>query len=253
MELQLLDPFGDYETAGYLRNTFQEKDLRVVGHLETAAFEQEILGTVRFLRKLPSLQYEHVTETHSRLFNSLYPWTGQDRSRTAPDIAIVKAGYETLFAHPADVRRATDYALGSVKTKDTSARMQATFSDILRMRIRFSKGMDEPSLRSLQNCRVAPGSSSSGKRSTKTNSFKRSRKNCFGRVERSWTHWSRHTCKTGFSQRPLLHEDFAGTSGAIKQQHWKPESRLSSRAEDNGWSRHLSRDREKMSASAGVV
>jgi hypothetical protein len=27
MELQILDPFGDYETAGYLRNTFQEKTL----------------------------------------------------------------------------------------------------------------------------------------------------------------------------------------------------------------------------------
>lgn len=117
MELQILDPFGDYETAGYLRNAFREKDLRVVGHLETAAFEQEILGTVRFLRKLPALHYEHITETHSRLFNSLYPWAGQDRSMTAPDIAIVKAGYRTLFVHPADVRRATDYALGRGQDK----------------------------------------------------------------------------------------------------------------------------------------
>jgi hypothetical protein len=43
-----LDPLGDYETAGYLRNVYQEKDLQCVGHLETAAFEQEIAGTVRF-------------------------------------------------------------------------------------------------------------------------------------------------------------------------------------------------------------
>ncbi len=35
MELQILDPFGDYETRGYLQNTYQEKDIRLVGHLET--------------------------------------------------------------------------------------------------------------------------------------------------------------------------------------------------------------------------
>jgi len=76
MELRILDPFGDYETAGYLRNSYQEKDLHVVGHLETAAFEQEIVPTVRFLGMLPTLRYEHIAETHQRLFNSLYPWAG---------------------------------------------------------------------------------------------------------------------------------------------------------------------------------
>src|SRR5271170_635045 len=111
MELQILDPFGDYETAGYLRNSYQEKDLRVVGHLETAAFEQEIVPTVRFLRRLPTLRYEHITETHQRLFISLYPWAGQDRSVTAPDIAIAKAGYKTLFAHPGTVQLAAEHAL----------------------------------------------------------------------------------------------------------------------------------------------
>lgn len=105
MELLILDPFGDYETAGYLRNAYQEKDLRLVGHLETAAFEQEIVSTV------PVLQYEHITETHYRIFNSLYPWAGQDRSIPAPGIAIAKGGYNTLFAHPSDCRRAAEYAL----------------------------------------------------------------------------------------------------------------------------------------------
>jgi cell filamentation protein len=50
-------------------------------------------------------------EAHRRLFSSIYPWAGKDRSETAPDLAIVKAGYKTLFAHPADVRRAAEYAL----------------------------------------------------------------------------------------------------------------------------------------------
>jgi cell filamentation protein len=111
MELRILDPFGDYETAGYLRNVYGVKDLDIVGHLETAVFQQEILGTVRFLRRVPSLRYGHVTETHRQLFHSLYPWAGQDRSTTAPDIAIAKGGFATLFAHPNVCLRATEHAL----------------------------------------------------------------------------------------------------------------------------------------------
>jgi cell filamentation protein len=111
MELQVLDPWGDYETEGYLRNHYKEKDLRFVGRLETAAFEQEVVQVVRFLRRLPSLYYEHVTATHQKLFHSVYPWAGQDRSTTAPNIAIAKAGYKTLFAHPSDVQRAAEHAL----------------------------------------------------------------------------------------------------------------------------------------------
>lgn len=111
MELKILDPFGDYESVGYLRNVYGVKDLEIVGHLETAVFQQEILGTVRFLRRLQHLRYEHLTETHRQLFNSLYPWAGQDRSVTAPAIAIAKGGYGNLFAHPADCRRAAEHAL----------------------------------------------------------------------------------------------------------------------------------------------
>jgi cell filamentation protein len=111
MELQVLDPWGDYETAGYLRNHYQEKDLRVVGRLETAAFEQEVPQVLRILRRLPTLTYQHIIEAHEALFTSVYPWAGQDRSVTAPNIAIAKAGYSTLFAHPRDVRRAAQHAL----------------------------------------------------------------------------------------------------------------------------------------------
>ena len=42
MELSILDPFGDYQTEGYLRNLFKEKNLTIVGHLETAAFEDHV-------------------------------------------------------------------------------------------------------------------------------------------------------------------------------------------------------------------
>lgn len=111
MESQILDPFGDYATAGYLRNTYGVRDLELVGHLETAIFQQKILGAIRYLRRVPVLKYEHVTETHRQLFISLYPWAGQDRSATAPTIAIGKGGYSTLFSHPAACRLAAEHAL----------------------------------------------------------------------------------------------------------------------------------------------
>jgi cell filamentation protein len=115
MELSILDPFEDYETAGYLRNFFKEKDLTIVGHLETAAFEDHIHEAIRSLRRLPSIDYEHITGTHKLLFDSVYPWAGQDRWENAPNIAIVKGGYKTLFAHPADIRRAAQYALAQAR------------------------------------------------------------------------------------------------------------------------------------------
>ena len=71
MELQILDPFGDYETAGYLRNVYGVKDLELIGHLETAVFQQEVLRTVRALRRVQTLQYQHILETHRQFFNSL--------------------------------------------------------------------------------------------------------------------------------------------------------------------------------------
>jgi cell filamentation protein len=122
MELPILDPFGDYHSEGYLRNVFKEKNLRIVGHLETVAFEAQIYEVIRILRRLPAINYANIKATHKRLFDSVYPWAGQDRSENAPNIAIVKAGYKTLFAHPADVRRAAEYAL--ILAEDATALLE---------------------------------------------------------------------------------------------------------------------------------
>jgi cell filamentation protein len=84
MELTILDPFGDYQTEGYLRNFYKEKDLTIVGHLETAAFEDQVLEAIRFLRRLPGISYEHITETHKKLFDSVYPGLDRIDRRTRP-------------------------------------------------------------------------------------------------------------------------------------------------------------------------
>jgi len=164
MELLVLDPFGDYETAGYLRNHYQEKDLNLIGHVETAAFEQEIVHVVRSLRKASSITYEHVTTTHQSLFQSVYPWAGQDRSTTAPTIAIVKAGYKTLFAHPADVQRPQNTLSIWDKIGTPCAAIRGKCLAILPMLILFLKAMAEPSSPSLPSCPGGRAFTSSGKR-----------------------------------------------------------------------------------------
>lgn len=103
------DPFGDFEQNGYLRNIYGEKDLNIVKDLENSTFKLNIDEAVRDLSTKP-INYETFKQTHERLFGMLYPWAGQDRSITAPNIAITKGGYETLFAHPGSVQMAAEYA-----------------------------------------------------------------------------------------------------------------------------------------------
>jgi len=103
------DPFGDFETQGYLRNHEKEKDVDIIRRLEHASFATGLDEAFAQLAKTKSLQYDHVLATHRVLFDAIYPWAGQDRTQTAPDIAVSKGG--VLFAHPNDIRPAVDYAL----------------------------------------------------------------------------------------------------------------------------------------------
>jgi len=106
------DPFGDRDTRGYLRNRLGTNDAALISRLEAHAFSANVLPALAALKAAPTVSYDQVLDTHRRLFGSVYPWAGQDRATLAPDIAIAKGGVADLFSHPADVRRATDYALG---------------------------------------------------------------------------------------------------------------------------------------------
>jgi cell filamentation protein len=103
------DPFGDFETQGYLRNLAKEKDPDIVRRLEHSSFMTGIDAALERLAKVKRLSYSDVLETHRILFEAVYPWAGQDRSATAPDLAISKG--PILFAHPDYIQRAADYAL----------------------------------------------------------------------------------------------------------------------------------------------
>lgn len=105
------DPFRDFETRGYLRNFEGSKDMAGIKNAEHASFQGNIEQAILELSEHRFVEYKHVLAIHKTLFSSVYPWAGQDRLASAPEIAISKAGYHNLFARPFDVRRATNYAL----------------------------------------------------------------------------------------------------------------------------------------------
>lgn len=103
------DPFGDFETRGYLRNLANEKDPEIIRRLEHSSFTTGIDAAIADLAKARPITYEDVLATHKTLFDAVYPWAGQDRLQTAPDLAVSKGS--VLFARPEDIRRAVEHAL----------------------------------------------------------------------------------------------------------------------------------------------
>ena len=73
------DPFGDFETQGYLRNLTKEKDPEIVRRLEHASFMTGIDAALQRLAKVMRLSYADVLETHRILFEAVYP-----RGRAGP-------------------------------------------------------------------------------------------------------------------------------------------------------------------------
>jgi cell filamentation protein len=105
------DPFGDFDSRGYLRNFPGFKDVSKVKDLEHASFQGNIERAINTLAAIDFIEYKHVLDIHRTLFGDVYPWAGQDRLATAPDINISKGGYGAIFAQPQYIRRVTDYAL----------------------------------------------------------------------------------------------------------------------------------------------
>jgi cell filamentation protein len=103
------DPFGDFEMRGYLRNLANEKDPEIVRRLEHSSFTTGIDAAITHLAKAKPITYTDVLATHKALFEAVYPWAGQDRLQTAPDLAVSRGAI--LFARPEDIRRAVEHAL----------------------------------------------------------------------------------------------------------------------------------------------
>ena len=94
------DPFGDFETKGYLRNIAREKDRNIVRRMEHSAFTTALDGVLATLTKCETLTYDDVLKTHGALFDAVYPWAGEDRLKHAPDKAITKGKKASRCALP---------------------------------------------------------------------------------------------------------------------------------------------------------
>ena len=103
------DPFGDFATAGYLRNVEGEKDLDIVKRLEHASFTTGLDAAFAALRKSGQLSYLDLLETHRILFDAVFPWAGQDRVTTAPSLSVRKGA--VIFSNPSEIRSAVEFAL----------------------------------------------------------------------------------------------------------------------------------------------
>jgi cell filamentation protein len=84
------DPFGDFETRGYLRNFVGEKDSEIVRRLEHTSFTTGIDTALDRLATMKRICYQDVLDTHKILFEAVYPWAGQDRLRQR--CAVCRAG-----------------------------------------------------------------------------------------------------------------------------------------------------------------
>lgn len=105
----MFDPFKDFDRAGYLRNLYGEKDPQIVRELEHTLFRTGLDEALAHVAKRRTLGYSDFLAVHRILFSAFYPWAGQDRAATVPNIAVSKGN--TVFAHPLDARRAVEEGL----------------------------------------------------------------------------------------------------------------------------------------------
>lgn len=87
------DPFGDFHTAGYLRNIEAEKDLALVKAQEKVFFEAHLEEALAFLHRIRGpVTYVHFRKVHEMLFAEFYPWAGQDREHLGVATQVNKGG-----------------------------------------------------------------------------------------------------------------------------------------------------------------
>ena len=115
----MFDPFGDYASRGYLRNTAGEKDIEIIKIAEHELFRAQLPIALDFLAQCKRIEYSDFLEVHRILFLGLYPWAGEDRNTLLPDRSISKGG--VYFCHPKDCQRAIEEGLSSAQDKQQMA------------------------------------------------------------------------------------------------------------------------------------
>ncbi len=70
------DPFGDFETTGYLRNSLGLKDPAEVKENEHFSFEMGLDEALSYLERTKNLNYQALLQVHRLLFEKFYPGPG---------------------------------------------------------------------------------------------------------------------------------------------------------------------------------
>ncbi|PMW95506.1 cell filamentation protein Fic [Pseudomonas sp. FW215-R2] len=118
----MFDPFGDFDTNGYLQNSLKLKDPLEVKESEHLAFEASLEDALSYLAKRKPIDYKSVLKTHEILFSGFYPWAGKDRNELVPHLAVFKGSKDdprhTVFERPDLIRRSVEYALELAANKE---------------------------------------------------------------------------------------------------------------------------------------
>ncbi|MCX8517447.1 MAG: Fic family protein [Rhodoferax sp.] len=115
----MFDPFGDYESAGYLRNVRKDKHEVSIKSAEHTFFRIKLDAALNYLSTRKNIEYTDFLQVHRILFSAYYPWAGEDRLSTTPNKAITKG--KVSFCHPQDIRRAVSYGLKLGQNKKAMA------------------------------------------------------------------------------------------------------------------------------------
>lgn len=111
----VFDPFGSFNSKGYLENVTGETDLEKVKRMEHLAFSSRLESALKMLAGSREITYATVLDIHRILFQDFYHWAGQDRLSTTPDKEISKGDvdspFRTEFERPALIKLAVDCGL----------------------------------------------------------------------------------------------------------------------------------------------
>ncbi len=106
----MFDPFGDFNTAGYLRNELCLKDSDRIKEQEHLFFVANVQQAADFLSGCEQISYDDFCEVHHILFSDFYPWAGRDRLTLGVAPSVHKAG-KVRFEDSNMARRAVEYGL----------------------------------------------------------------------------------------------------------------------------------------------
>lgn len=126
----MFDPFGDYETAGYLRNIEGTKDLDTLKRQEHVFFEANLEKALSYLQSVDGdITYENFLKVHHILFGDFYPWAGQDRHVLGVG-RLVSKGNRVQFEASEECQRAIKWGLSKANDRACLRREPGTIMGI---------------------------------------------------------------------------------------------------------------------------